>query len=65
MMKATDEIGRSVIALATLRGRKGTLEAVLTAVMEMLGQTEVRHPLYFIDGKIFLSPKYVTLTLPS
>ena len=65
MMKATDEIGRSVIALATLRGRKSTLEAVITAVMEILDQTEVCHPLYFIDGKVFLSSKYVTLTLPS
>ena len=57
MMKATDAIGRSLIALATIRGRKGTLEAVLTAAMEMLGPTEVCH--------ISISPKYVTLTLPS
>ena len=41
LIKATDSIGRTVLAMAALSGDKGTFDTVLAAVTEELGHTEV------------------------
>lgn len=42
-MKATDVLGRTVLAMAASTGNKGTFDAVLAAVKKELVQNEVRH----------------------
>lgn len=45
MMKATDGIGRTLLAMAASSGKRGTFETVLAAVKNELDPTEVSHPM--------------------
>jgi len=42
-MKATDALGRTVLAMAAFSGNKGTFDAVLAAVKKELVPNEVCH----------------------
>lgn len=46
MMKAKDDIGRTILVIAASSGDRVTFDTVLAAVMEKLDSTEVRHPLF-------------------
>ena len=50
MMKATDGIGRTLLAMAASSGKRGTFETVLAAVKNELDPPEVRHPLAFVTN---------------
>ena len=45
MISEVDDKGHTLLVAAALSGNKGTLDSVLAAVMEVLGQNEVRHTL--------------------
>lgn len=45
-MKATDGIGRTVLAMAALSGRKNTFDTVVAAVKNELDPAEVEQCMY-------------------
>lgn len=49
MIKATDSIGRTVLAMAALSGKRNTFDTVLVAVKNELDPTEVKQCMHLHD----------------
>lgn len=46
MIKATDGMGRTVLAMAAMSGKDSTFDTVLLAIKDELDLIEVSHPLF-------------------